>query len=154
MYVIHRRPRTAIQEDGSTRTTPGETRTFATAAGLLRFALNEQLFDHRTGGRAYPTRVHEVWLGRVGTRAYGLINPFTRWEVTYDHIEAMRRAQHAYNERLHYWREVEPEWRPNPDVGVDGVIGFADNSTELQEINKYGGRRHRMLVAPHGDACF
>lgn len=154
MYVMHKRERVVRLPDGGTRTEPGETRTFSTAMGLLRHCLRERVFAHRTGGVPYPTAPDAVWLGRAGKRSYGLVDTFTRWEVTYEHIEAMRRAQSAYAERLHYRREIAPQWRPDTSVSPTGEIRYADNSVELHEVDKDGNRRHRMIVAPSGDACF
>jgi hypothetical protein len=155
MYVMHQRARVAMQEDGTTREThSAQTRTFGSGMELLRFALRERLFDHRVGGVAYPTTPDRVHLGHQGARSYGLIDPCTRWEVTYDHIEAMRRAKAEYDRRMHYWREIEPEWRPDPRISASGLVRFADNSVELYEVDKRGNRRHRMIEAPSGDACF
>jgi hypothetical protein len=156
MFTIHKRPQTRIGTDGVVREVPGETRTITTSMGLLRFALRERLFTHRTGGRPYPARPDNVHLGREGAPTYGLFDPLKRWEVTYDHVEAMRRAQRAYNERMHYRREVAPMWRPDTEYAGNesGVVHYADNSTVQYEIDKDGNRRHRTIIAPGGDACF
>lgn len=155
MYVMHRRARVAIQSDGTRREThPAETRTFGSGMEMLRFCLRERVFDHRTGGRAYPTRPDELWLGRPGGRTYGVVDTMTRWEVTYDHIEAMRRAQSAYCARLHYWREVAPQWRPDTSVSPTGEVYYADNSVTVHEVDKDGNKRQRQTVPPHGDVCF
>lgn len=36
---------------------------------------------------------------------------------------------------------------------IDG-IHYADNSVEIIEINNFGEKRQRQIVAPSGDACF
>lgn len=155
MYVMHKRARVAMQKDGTTREThSAETRTFTTAMGMLRHCLRERVFEHRTGGVPYPSTPDGVYLGLPGRPSYGLVDPLTRWEVTYDHIEAMRSAQIAFGERLYYWREVEPEWQPDTSVSATGEVHYADNSVELHEIDKRGRKRHRMVKYPSGDACF
>lgn len=135
---------------------PEERRTFLTAAGLLRWALDERLFDHRVGGVPYPTRFGDKWLGHPGKPHYGMIDTFCRWQFTPELRMAMQRVQQRYGEIVHYLREVEPEWRPDVELtgNSEGHLSFADNSTELHEINKYGKRRHRFVTAPHGDVCF
>lgn len=136
---------------------PEERRTFHTAAGLLRWALRERVFDHRVGGVPYPTRFTDIHLGyRDHDRGYDyhLIDTFTPWKITGDHLAAMRRVQRRYGEIVHHLREVDPRWEPDTSVSPTGKISFADNSVELHEVSRYGTKRHRMLVAPHGDACF
>lgn len=154
MYVMHKRDRVVRLPDGGTRTEPGETRTFSSGMALLRFCLNERIFEHRVGGRRYPVLADEKWLGRPGGRTFGIVDRFTRWEVTSGHIEAMRRAQQRYREILHYLREVEPEWRPDTSVSATGEIHWADNSIERAEIDKRGNTRIVKLRAPGGDACY
>lgn len=134
-----------------------ERRTFSTAAGLLRWALRERVFDHRVGGVPYPTRFDDVYLGRRDHDAgqdYHLIDTFTPWKITGDHLAAMRRVQRRYGEIVHHLREVDPGWEPDTSVSPTVEIHYADNSVELHEVNRYGGKRRRTLVAPHGDACF
>lgn len=156
MYEIIRPEYRIGQTDGSYRTVPEERRTFHTGAGLLRWALRERLLSHGIGGRPYPVRFDDKWLGEPGRpgSGYGMIDTFCRWKFTPEHRETMQRAAARYREIVTYLREVEPEWRPDTDVSPTGEIHYADNSTELHEINKYGGRRRRVLVAPGGDACF
>lgn len=141
---------------GDRRTVEAETRTFHTGAGLLRWALDERLMWHRTGGQPYPTRFDDMHLGRPGDRTsmYRMIDSFCRWEFTEEHRTAMQRAAERYREIIRYLREVEPEWQPDTSVSVDGKIHFADNSVELHQINKYGGKRHLMVEYPHGDVCY
>lgn len=140
------------------RTVPEERRTFHTGAGLLRWALNERLLEHRTGGVPYPRRFDDKWLGRPGDRwgGYGMIDTFCRWRFTPEAREAMQRAQMRYAEIMHYRREVEPEWRPDVEYAgnAEGRVYYADNSVVVYQINKYGKRRHVTEVAPGGDACF
>lgn len=149
MYTVTK-PELFIRGHGCPdRFEPAETRTFTTAAALLRWALDERVFEHRTGGRPYPKRFDQPYIGR-----YGVIDSFCRWKFTPELIEAMRRAQSRYRQIIHYLAEVEPEWRPDTTVSPTGYRSYADNSTELHEINKYGRRRHRMTDPPSGDACF
>lgn len=154
MYVMHKRERVVRLPDGGTRTEPGETRTFTTALDMLRHCLSERVFAHRTGGVPYPATPDKVWLGREGGPTYGLVDTFTLWEVTYDHIKAMRAAQVRYNAHLHYVTEDEPQWRPDTSVSATGEVHYADNSIELHEIDKDGNKRHRMIRYPSGDVCF
>jgi hypothetical protein len=156
MYEVVRPERKIGTSDGW-RTEPEQRRTFHTAAGLFRWALRERVFSHRTGGVPYPTRFDDVHLGdRNGDEGYDyhLIDTFTPWEITGEHLAAMRRVQRRYAEIVHYLREVEPGWEPDTSVSPTGKISYADNSVVLYEISKYGGKRSRTLVAPHGDACF
>lgn len=136
---------------------PEERRTFHTAAGLLRWALRERVFRHNVGGVPYPTRFDEIHLGYKDHDKgydYHLIDSFVGWKITGDHLAAMRRAQRAYAERLHYRREIAPEWKPDMSVSPTGEVHYADNSVELHEVNRDGEKRRRTVVAPHGDACF
>lgn len=154
MYTITRPAYQIGRADGSgSDMVPEETRTFQTAAGLLRWALDERAFRHGVGGVPYPTRFDQPYMGHKGNR-WGLIDGFCRWQFTPEHREAMARAQQRYNEIIHYLREVEPEWRPDTSYSADGIVHYADNSTERHEINKYGKRRHIMIDPPSGDACF
>jgi hypothetical protein len=140
------------------RTEPAETRTFATAAGLLRFCLKQGVFRQRyVNGR--PKQFEHLHLGYRDNDPgydYHLIDTFARWEITSEHLAAMRRAHRRYMEILHYLREVEPEWRPDTEStgNARGIVHYADNSTERHEINKYGQRRRIMIDPPSGDACF
>lgn len=155
MYVMHKRARVAIQPDGTTREThPAETRTFGSGMEMLRFCLNERIFEHHIGGLRYPVLADEKWLGHPGDRTYGLVDTFTRWEVTPGHIDAMRRAQQRYREIVHYWREVEPGWQPDTSVSPTGEIHWADNSVERVDVDKRGNKRVVKLLAPGGDVCF
>lgn len=156
MYEVIKPEYTVGSADGS-RVVPEERRTFITAAGLLRWALNERVFRHGVGGVPYPERfgdVHLGWRDHDKGYDYQLIDTFTRWKITGDHLAAMRRVQRRYGEIVHYLREIDPEWRPDTSVSATGEIPYMDNSTEVHEINKYGGKRRRTLVAPGGDACF
>lgn len=155
MYEIIRPQREINTQDGI-RVEPEERRTFLTGAGLLRWALKERLLEHRVGGVPYPKRFDDKWLGEPGRPGsdYGMIDTVCRWKFTPELREAMQRAQQRYMQLVHYLREVEPEWRPDTSVSATGEIHWADNSVELYEINKYGGKRRRTLLAPGGDACF
>lgn len=53
-----------------------------------------------------------------------------------------------YRRFVHYVHEVSPRWRE------ERRIEWADNSTDVVEINRHGHRRNRQLVGPGGDACF
>jgi hypothetical protein len=53
-----------------------------------------------------------------------------------------------YRRFVHYVREVEPAWK------YARTLYFADNSVEVEEVNKHGTTRRRMTLAPGGDACF
>jgi hypothetical protein len=159
MYTVKRPAHERIGTDGTRYMVAEETRTFHTGAGLLRWALNEGLMrewrDTYVDGQ-WRRLFDGQWIGspdRPGSD-YGMINPFCRWEFTREHRSAMQRAAQRYREIIHYLREVEPEWRPDTSVSESGEIHYADNSTELHEINKYGQKRYRTLVAPHGDVCF
>jgi hypothetical protein len=159
MYTITRPEQTIKNTDGSVyRTNPAETRTFLTAAGLLRFCLEQGVFRQRyINGKPY--RFEHLHLGQRDHDKgydYHLIDTFTRWQITGDHLAAMRRAQARYLEILHHLREVEPQWRPDTERtgNESGLVHYADNSTERHEVNKYGKRRYVMVDPPSGDACF
>lgn len=159
MYTITRPERTLRYPDGKlARHEPAETRTFHTAAGLFRFCLNERIFEHRIGGRPYPSRFTDKHLGRddILNSVYGIFDTFSRWQIPHEYVYDLRRAQARYAEIIHYLREVEPEWRPDTErtANESGIVHFADNSTERHEINKYGQRRSVMLAYPSGDVCF
>jgi hypothetical protein len=144
-YQIHR-------TDGSLDTIPAETITFTTGAAVLRWAIDAGVFRHVSGNRP-PKRFDDVYL----TSRYGWsLDPFTRWRFSDEAKAAAVRAQARYTEIVRYLSEVEPEWRPDVEAtgNAEGIVNYADNSTEIHEINKYGKRRRRMTVAPHGDACF
>lgn len=49
---------------------------------------------------------------------------------------------------VHHVIEVSPGWKHVRE------IGYADNSTEVEEVARNGTMRRRMTVAPGGDACF
>lgn len=158
MYEIVKPGRLTIGTDGVRYTTPEERRTFRTAAGLLRFCLDQGVFAQRYVN-AKPRRFEHLHLGyRDNDRGYDyhLIDRWADWKVTSEHLTAMRAARRRYMEILHYLREVEPEWRPDVEStgNEDGLAYFADNSTERHEINKYGKRRQITVTAPHGDVCF
>lgn len=70
---------------------------------------------------------------------------FTVNRVVFDQLKAL---MIRYGRYCHYCREIEPEWK---DVRV---LAFADNSEELEQINKYGKTRRIMLAGPHGDLCY
>lgn len=135
---------------GEKRTVPEERRTFPTAAHVLRWAIDEDVFD-RWGRRGKPEHFGDPYLGR-----YAVFDSFCRWRITPELKAAMIKAQTRFNEIMYYLHEVEPEWRPDVERtgNAAGHLCFADNSTELHEINKYGQRRHSYVTAPHGDACF
>jgi len=124
---------------------------FSTAMGMLHWALASKMIRRASWGNGQPgprdmERVHVPYAGSGD------------WEGDYyfspDQVEAMGRALSRYRGILRYYREVVPEWRPDTSVSVTGMIHYADNSSELHEIDKWGNKRHRMVVAPHGDACF
>jgi hypothetical protein len=154
VYEIIRPGYDVRQADGTMRHVPEERRTFLTGAGMLRWALDARMLAHHTGGVPYPTRFDDKWLGEPGRSTYGMIDTFCRWRFTPEHLTAMQRAAKRYREIFTYLREVEPEWRPDTDVSPTGEIRYADNSTVLYEVSKYGHKRFRTLVAPSGDACF
>jgi hypothetical protein len=136
-------------------TVPEERHTFHTAAGLLHWALEAQLFA-RTGNST-PRRLSDLYVHRRlrGQAPHIPLDSFNRWKVTPELMAAMVRAHDRYMALLHYLREVEPEWRPDTVRGdAKGHMYFGDNSVELHEVNKYGQRRHSYVTAPHGDACF
>lgn len=156
-YSITKPAQTIRNVDGSVfRQEPEETRTFRTGAEMLHWAIKEDVFDNWRQRRR-PVHFSDPYLGhdRPGG-TYGVFDSFTRWRFQPEHVVAMRRAQERYNAILHYFREVEPEWRPDVEStgNAEGRVCYADNSEEIHEINKYGQRRHRMAVAPHGDVCF
>lgn len=158
MYTVKGKMRKVRGVDGVLRTESKPDVTFHTAAGLLRWALNTRQLEHRTGGRPYPTRFDDKWLGDPDDTsrgsAYGIIDSFSRYEWTPELRQAMQRAAWRYREIVRYLREVEPEWKPDTSVSPSGEIHWADNSIERQEINKYGKTRIVRLKAPSGDACF
>lgn len=65
-------------------------------------------------------------------------------KLFYDVIELYKR----HYEYRHYLQEVAPQWK------VVTYHYFADNSVEVEEINKYGETRYRMIEAPKGDLCY
>lgn len=156
MYEIIKPGRLTIGTDGNRYTTPEERRTFATAAGLLRFCLDEGVFAQRYVNDRVRKLEH-LHLGyRDNARGYDyhLIDRFADWKVTSEHLTAMRRAHRRYMEILTYYREIDPEWRPDTSVSPTGEVYYADNSVERHEIDKYGNKRTVMVTAPHGDVCF
>lgn len=152
-YTVTRPANTIYNLDGSVfRAEPAEVRTFTTGAALLRWAMNERVFRTHGGGPRMdrPDQPHL-------NSQYGMgLDSFCRWKFGRQEHAAMARAQRRYGQIVDYLRNVEPEWRPDTEYtgNETGIIHFADNSTELHEISKYGTRRHRMIEYPHGDVCF
>lgn len=127
---------------------------FPTAAHMLRWCLNEEVFERVRKGPGKPrfSDVHLTGpLGPSNSFAYHVVKPGCEWRITYGHIEQMIPAQGRYAAIVHHLREVEPEWRPDTSVSPSGEIHYADNSIELHEIDKRGSRRRHMVVPPHGD---
>lgn len=127
------------------------TRTFHTAMGMLRWALDEQMITRGAWGNnaPKPNEMERVSIPYAGSGDWRGDYTFTPAQV-----EAMGRALSRYRSILRYYREVVPEWRPDPSIGTNGMIHYADNSSVLHEIDKDGNKRHRMIDYPSGDACF
>ncbi|WP_090739322.1 hypothetical protein [Paenibacillus sp. Mc5Re-14] len=68
--------------------------------------------------------------------------------MTNDEHKKVARLLLRYQRYCYYCKEILPQWRE-----VDR-INFADNSVEVVQINRYGEKRHVMVTAPHGDACY
>lgn len=151
-YIVMSKTRSVMNlDDGAVRDQCEPTVERHTAAGLLRWALDNRVLAHRTGGIPYPEQFDECHLGyrdHDKGRDYHLIDTFAKYEITGDHLTAMRRAQARYKEILHYFREVEPEWREAKRTS------HPDSSVEVTEIDKRGNLRTRMAEPPSGDACF
>jgi hypothetical protein len=126
-------------------------RTFITAMGMLRWALDQKMIRRGAWGNSAPgpREMERVSIPYSGSGDWQGDHYFTP-----DQVAAMGRALSRYREILRHYREIEPEWRPDTSVSSTGEIYYADNSVELHEINKYGERRHRMVTAPSGDICF
>ncbi len=147
MYVV--RGKYWIVRDGEkVPATPDVT--FRTAMGMLRWALDNRMIRRGAWGNSAPgpREMERVSVPYSGSGDWQGDHYFTP-----DQVEAMGRALSRYRAILRYYREIEPEWRPDTSVSPTGEIHYADNSTELHEINKYGKRRHSLVVAPHGDVC-
>lgn len=157
-YRIEGKVRNVRGADGVVRKERAPEVELHTAAGLLRWALNNRVFRHGIGGLRYPQLFDEKWLGsRDGDVGYDyhLIDTVSRYKITSEHLTAMRRARARYAEIVHHYREIDPEWEPDTSVSPTGYAHFADNSTEYYEVSrKYGIKRRRVVVSPAGDACF
>lgn len=125
--------------------------TFRTAMGMLRWALDNRMIRRGTWGNGAPgpREMERVSIPYSGSGDWQGDHYFTPAQV-----EAMGRALSRYRAILRHYREIEPGWRPDTSVSPDGTIHYADNSIELHEISRDGQRRHRMTLAPSGDACF
>lgn len=66
-------------------------------------------------------------------------------QAQWDHLAAL---SGRYRRFVRYVREVSPQWCE------ERRIEWADNSTDVVEVNRFGHRRTRQLVGPGGDACF
>lgn len=137
-----------MRENGYARMERREVvRTFRTAMGMLRFCVNNGAF--RNVVRGGP--LDRVYLGRDGQGPgsdYQVVDAFFRFKITGEHLTAMRRAHARYLAALHYWREIEPEWREGAS------IPYMDNSVERVDTDKYGNKRRVTLTPPSGDICF
>lgn len=138
-----------MRENGYSRPVRREiTREFGTAMGMLRFCLDNGAFPNR--GASGPLTLERVHLGRDGQGPgsdYQRIDTAFPFKVTAECLSAMRKAHARYMAALHYWREVEPEWREG------APINYADNSTERIDRDKHGNTRRVMLRQPSGDVC-
>lgn len=158
-YTVEGKPRTITYADQTVKDLTAETVTFPTAMHLLRWALDTRIFAHRVGGRPYPTRPTNIWLGSTDDDRgydYHLVDTFCDYKITSEHMAAMRRARRRYAEIVHHLREVDPDWVPDTSVSASGEVHYADNSVELYEVSRTypDQRRSRQLLAPSGDACF
>lgn len=126
---------------------------FASGMGLLHWALAQRVFAHRTGGVPYPT-LDRLYLGNVDHNPgydYQLIDTFTPWKITGDHLAVMRRALARYQQGVHYLREIAPGWIEGPEEY------YADNSIERTDrctVHDGAHTRRVWLTYPSGDACF
>jgi hypothetical protein len=77
---------------------------------------------------------------------WGFVNPATI--SNYYSMVAWNALKSRYKRYVHHVKEVAPEWETLKEVG------FADNSREKIQINKYGLTRRIFLEMPHGDICF
>lgn len=127
---------------------PAEPVRFRTAMGMLRWALDSGAI-HRRGAWGNtvpgPGEMERVSIPYAGS---GDWESGFAWYFTPDQVEAMGVALSRYRAILRYLREVEPEWTET------GRTHYADNSTEVDETDKYGRTRRRMITCPYGDACF
>jgi hypothetical protein len=137
MYRVEKR-------DGS------ETVEFGTVTELAEWAIRERVFDHRTGGVPYPTRLEDVYLGSrnhdPGTDYY-VIDRFAGWEVTPDHLAALRTEKVRLQAEAEQ-AEINAGWRTVEE------IPYMDNSVEAIQEDKNGNRRRVTVKPPSGDACF
>lgn len=74
--------------------------------------------------------------------------PFFKWTISAEQYTALVRLQDRYRSYLHHWAEVEPQWQDEKRVP------YMDNSVELVQVNKWGGRRRVTVKAASGDACY
>lgn len=153
MYIVHPRVWNATRPDALREDVP--VLRFRTAASMLRWALNTRQFAHHVGGVPYPSRFGDIYLGPPGSgspgRDYHLLDVFRKYDVTADHLEAMRKAITRYESHICYRREIEPDWQIGP------VTHYADNSTQRTDTcTPHNGAHTRLvrLAHPSGDACF
>lgn len=124
---------------------PPAPKTFRTAMGMLRWALNTGLIRRRgSWGNTVPGPGE---MERVSIPYAGSGDWAGDWYFTPAQVEAMGKALSRYRAILHHYREIEPEWREVSRTH------YADNSIEADQEDKYGNRRTVTVVSPHGDVC-
>lgn len=70
------------------------------------------------------------------------------WYFTFNEYQEMAKLLARYQRFGKYVREILPEWK------TVKRIGYADNSVEEIQVDRFGNKRKRMIVGPGGDACY
>jgi hypothetical protein len=128
---------------------PQPDREFITAMGMLRWAMDTGMIRRRGAwGNTVPgaDEMERVSIPYAGSNDWDSFK--TGYYFSVEQVAAMGAALSRYRAILHHFREIEPEWTQVAQTN------YADNSTEVREVNKYGATRTRMTVSPSGDACF
>lgn len=69
-------------------------------------------------------------------------------KFNYDSWKKFCEFARRYRRFYYYLTEILPDWKETRK------FYYADNSIEVEEVDKSGNKRQRMTVAPSGDVCF
>lgn len=103
----------------------------------------------RNGVNGYPGTVGRYYM-REGDRTSLYWDAHTKGfgDMTQADWDRLARLSRRYQRFCQYMTEVAPRWQEAKRTY------WADNSISVEEVNRHGKHRTRMIVAPSGDRCF